>query len=134
MTDSRSLDDLRFPQGCTCDPEAYESGPEGQRRYFEDRYCPIHGEAANAASSSLNDLPEPGTIWGGGGSTVRVLEVVRDGRIEDVRVERLVGSRGVLKRPSSPAVISLKDFRAYMHRLDLTKNDPWTRAIRERYA
>jgi len=32
------------PGACTCDPEAYEQGPEGQRRYFEDRYCPIHGE------------------------------------------------------------------------------------------
>lgn len=30
---------------CTCDPEAYDLGPEGQRRYFEDRYCPRHGEA-----------------------------------------------------------------------------------------
>ena len=32
------------PAACTCDPEAYESGPEGQRRYFEDRGCPVHGD------------------------------------------------------------------------------------------
>lgn len=38
-----------FPDGCTCDPEAYDLGPEGQRRYFEDRYCPIHGEEAQEA-------------------------------------------------------------------------------------
>jgi hypothetical protein len=79
------------------------------------------------------DDPRPGTIWGGVGSTVRVLEVVRERLNADVRVERLVGQRGVLKHPSSPVVISLKDFQAHMHPIDLTRNDPWTQAIRERY-
>lgn len=38
---------------CTCDPEAYDLGPEGQRRYFPDRYCPVHGEQPKGASSDL---------------------------------------------------------------------------------
>jgi recombination endonuclease VII len=29
---------------CTCDPEAYDLGPEGQKRYFPDRGCPQHGD------------------------------------------------------------------------------------------
>ena len=40
---------------CTCDPEAYEVGPEGQRRYFEDRGCPVHGEPFRAV---MDDLAE----------------------------------------------------------------------------
>ena len=31
---------------CECDPESYDLGPEGQKRYFPDRYCPLHGEVA----------------------------------------------------------------------------------------
>jgi hypothetical protein len=30
-------------QECVCDPEAYDFGPEGQKRYFPDIYCPLHG-------------------------------------------------------------------------------------------
>lgn len=44
---------------CTCDPQAYEAGPEGQRRYFEDRYCPLHGETAEA----IRALPAGYAIW-----------------------------------------------------------------------
>lgn len=81
---------------------------------------------------AAND-PQPGTIWGGGGSTVRVIEVVRDGAIEDVRVELLTGQRGVRKRPLR-AVIILRAFtEGTMKPLDLTRDDPWTRLIVERF-
>jgi hypothetical protein len=78
--------------------------------------------------------PVPGTIWSGGGMTVRILEVVRDGKFEDVRVERLTGRTGLLKRPSSPSVIPMQAFhQGLMQPRDLTRNDVWTQAIRERY-
>lgn len=79
--------------------------------------------------------PDPGTIWGGGGMTVRVLEVLGnvDDDSADVRVERLTGRGTLLKRPSSPAVIELAIFAGRMQPLDLTKSDPWTRAIRDRF-
>lgn len=47
---------------CTCDPGAFETGPEGQRRYFPDRYCPRHGEheaiAARQAEMTVREYIE----------------------------------------------------------------------------
>ena len=77
-----------------------------------------------------------GSIWGGGGMCVRVIEVVGDpgDKIIDVRVERLTGQRGLLKRPASPGVIPLREFEKFMRPLDLSRTDPWTVAIKDRYA
>lgn len=50
------------PEGstaCSCDPEAYDLGPEGQRRYFPDRGCPQHGDQEWIAAQQ-KATPTPG--------------------------------------------------------------------------
>lgn len=68
-------------------------------------------------SSAATVEPEAGSVWGGGGLTCRVIEVI-DG---DVRVLRLTGRGRVLKRPSEIVVIPLNSFRRYMRPTEIPK-------------
>lgn len=80
---------------------------------------------------SARATPEVGSIWQGGGMTVRVVEVWD----EDARVERLTGRGRLLKRPVRAGFIPLRYFHeGRMKLLDPTRTDVWARAILDRYA
>lgn len=74
--------------------------------------------------------PAPGEIWGGTGSTFIVYEIWED----DARVYFLTGRKGLVKKPTQRAFVSLRLFTGgRLKPLDLAQDNVWTRAIAERY-